>query len=85
MCITFTVWSANKGIQETALFHQGDDLYIEERVIDGEAVSIWGKDVVTAVKEAIIKRNALTKTLGKHRVCGNQLKVTHSPSQLIGR
>jgi hypothetical protein len=31
--------------------------------------------------EVIIKRNALTETLGIHRVCNNQVKVTNSPSQ----
>jgi hypothetical protein len=62
------------------LFHQDDVLYPEERVIDGENVSIWGKDVITTVKEAIIRRNALAKTLGKHRVCGSQVKVTNNPS-----
>jgi len=49
MCIILTVWSANKSIRETALFHQDDVLYPEERVIDGENISIWGKDVITAV------------------------------------
>jgi hypothetical protein len=31
--------------------------------------------------EVIIKRNALTKTLGIHKVCNNQVKVTNNPSQ----
>jgi hypothetical protein len=53
----------NKGIWETALFHQGDVLYVEDMVIDEEAVSIWGKGVIIAVKEAIIKRNALKKNI----------------------
>ena len=40
MCIILTVWSENKSIQETTLFHQDNVLYAEERVIDGENVSI---------------------------------------------
>jgi hypothetical protein len=50
----------NRGTQETALFHQDDVLYAKKRVIDGETVSIWGKDVITAMKETIIRRNSLT-------------------------
>jgi len=75
------MWSANKDIRKTTPFHQGDVLYVEKRVIDGETVSIWGKDVITAVKKAIIRRNALTETLGKQRVCSSQLKVTNNLSQ----
>jgi hypothetical protein len=80
MCITLTIWSANKGIWETTLFHQGDVLYVEDKVIDEEAVSIWGKDVIIAVKEAIIRRNALKEILGKHKVCRNQFKVINNLS-----
>jgi len=31
--------------------------------------------------KVVIKRNALIETLGIHRVCNSQVKVTNNPSQ----
>ena len=40
MWTTLTVWNVIKGTLETTLFLWGDVLYTEDRVINGETISI---------------------------------------------
>lgn len=42
-------------------------LYVEERAINRELVSIWDKDVIIMVKKDI-QKSVLTRTLGKRRI-----------------
>jgi hypothetical protein len=42
-------------------------LYVEERAINRELVSIWDKDVIIMVKKDI-QKSVLTRTLGKCRI-----------------
>ena len=49
-------------------------------VIDEGTTSIWGKDAITAMKEAIIIRSAPTETLDRHKAIDSQARVTNSLS-----
>jgi hypothetical protein len=42
-------------------------LYVKERAINRELVSIWDKDVIIMVKKDI-QKSVLTRTLGKRRI-----------------
>lgn len=71
--------------RETTLIHQGDVLYAEERITNGETISISGKDAITIAKKAIIRRNALIGTLNRLRTIDNRVKVTNNTSPQIGQ
>ena len=45
-----------------------DVLCARERLIDGELVSIWGKEVITMVKKDTSKESVLIKSLDKYRM-----------------
>ncbi|KAL3576443.1 hypothetical protein D5086_021726 [Populus alba] len=72
-----TIESVNKDTLETAQFYQGDALYVERKVMDGETANNKGKGAITVAKEIIIGRNAPIGTLCRCRAIGNRVKATN--------
>jgi hypothetical protein len=61
------VYVLNKDTLVIVQSPQDNVLYVEERAINRELVSIWDKDVIIMVKKDI-QKSVLTRTLGKRRI-----------------
>ena len=76
MLSTFFVYVVNRDTPSIVQFLMNDVLYPGERVIDGELISILGKDIITMVKKGHFKREC------HHKIFG-QIQNAKQPSQSL--